>query len=55
MENNKQLSRELYKKIKSMNREACEKKLELTDALMKEINIDVNNRVYTLIENGYLI
>lgn len=48
MENNKQfiISRELYKKIKGMNREACEKKLELTDGLMKEINIDVNNRVY---------
>ena len=57
MENNKQfiISRELYKKIKGMNREACEKKLELTDALMKEINRDVNNRVYTLIENDRLI
>ena len=36
-------------------REACEEELDLTDTLMKEINIDVNNRVYTLIENGYLI
>ena len=36
-------------------REACETELTLTDALMKEINIDVHNRVYTLIENGLLI
>ena len=36
-------------------REACETELKLTDALMEEINIDVHNRVYTLIERGILI
>ncbi len=36
-------------------RVACEKELKLTDALMKDINIDVNNRIYTLIKKGHLI